>query len=502
MRRLLFLLLLLLSCSEKPTLLVAPHDTPEQAFLLAAEQRVTGKFHPGKNTVYFRIHLSAPAMLRAELAAVRGADTRIELLLPQGRVLYAVDDNGSSFAEEIFPLFLPAGEYLVHIAAEAQAEENFTFFYRLFKPPPDVESEPNNSLSNASAVAALHATGFFGPQFHLAGEKKEREQDCFAFSASGNGKRRAEFALTGVDGYLPTLRIFDSAGKLLVAAESLKSGEWLRTEAVAVPEDERLFVCVSAERRQKDASRDYYELHMQLADIELKSELEPNDTLATASAISGNTIEGVLTKISDIDYYFWHNPQDYAQVVRVELKSPKAPMLRLEVGENSPLRVFEDSAEKGEVADNLRVEAGEKLFVRVSCRRACPRKNFAPLSYMLELGESQATDETENEPNDSAEKAEVLVDLAQKWGFINPPGDVDFFRLSLAGPVVRDVVIESKLACRLRLEHWRAGKMLAAPAAKTKLLYNAEFFPDDLLRLTCPGTRPADRAYRLALSEP
>lgn len=511
MRHLFLLALLYLSCGEKATLIVESPDTPDKAFALSANQRVTGKLYPGKNTIYFRIRLAEAAMLRGELAPVRGADTRLELLSEQGDALYTVDDNGSSLAEEIFPVLLSAGDYLLRIAAEAQTEETFTVFYRLFKAPPDIESEPNNTLATASMVAAMHATGFFGPELYLTGTQKERERDCFAFTAPEGKKRRAEFSLSGVDGYRATLHIFDSAGKLLVSVESVKIGERLLTEPLALPEDGKLFACVTAQRKEKDASRDYYELQMQLTELQSKAELEPNNTVQTASVISGNTIEGTLSKNSDVDYFYWQNTHDYALIARVELESRSPQLLRLEsaIEGNSPAnlplawRIFENSAEKGEVADNLRVETGEKLALLVRCRKACQHKNFVPVPYVLRLSESQATDENEAEPNDNPERAETLLDLTQKWGFINPPDDNDYFRLRMAQPAIRDVLVESKLGCRLSLEHWRGSKLLFTSSAKGKMIYNAEFTNADVLRLKCLGKAVSpDRSYLIVLSEP
>ncbi|GAB4426543.1 MAG: hypothetical protein OHK0011_08110 [Turneriella sp.] len=503
MRQLLLLPFFVLACRENAARLVSSHDSAASAFALAADRQVTGKLHAGENQVYFSFRLAEPSMFRAELSAVRGADTRLEILSSGSDVLFTADDHGSSLAEEIQPVYLAVGDYLLRLTATAEEDAVFTLFYRLFKAPADVEREPNNTPETATTVAATHASGFYGAEFFWRGKEKFREQDCFRFAAASEAKSSAEFKLTGVDGYTTTLQIFDKAGEALATGESDKPGQMLVVGPLAVPKDGQLTACIRASRRQPNVSRDYYDLEMHLRDVQLKSESEPNNSMQTAGEITAGSMEGGIATLSDADYFYWQNRREYPVLLRVELTASMTQLLRLEAGTGSSMRVFEGSAEKGEVADNLRVEAGERATLLVRCGKKCNRRNFRSVAYQLRLDETQATDENETEPNDSPDRAEVLVDLTQKWGFINPPGDTDHYRLSLSQAAVRDVIVESKLSCRLRLEHLRGGKSLAISTGLGKVIYNAELAQGDLLRLQCAGDRPsADRSYRLSLNEP
>jgi len=503
MRRLLFLLFFLIACRQKTVRLVAAHDSAAGAFPLSADQHVTGKLHTGENTIYFRFRVAEQAMFRAELSAVRGADTRLEILSSRGDVLHLADDHGSSIAEEMHPVLLVPGDYLLRLSATAELAEDFTLFYRLFKAPADVEREPNNAPETATAVAATHASGFYGAEFFFDGKDKSREQDCFRFTATVEGKSRAGFTLTGVDGYTASLRVLDKGGDVLAAGETEKPGQLLSVGPVAVPVDRLLTVCVRATRRQPNASRDYYDLDMRLTEAQVKSESEPNNTVQTAGEITAASMEGSISAVNDVDYFYWQNRREYPVILRAEVVSLTPQLLKLEAGVTPALRSFEGSAEKSAVADNLRVDAGDRVAFIIGCGKRCNRKTFKPVNYLLRLDESQATDENEFEPNDSPDRAETLVDLTQKWGFINPPGDIDYYRLTLSQNGVRDVIVESRLNCRLRLEHLRDGKSLAISAGKGKVIYNAEFARDDLLRLQCAGdTLSADRSYRLSVNEP
>ncbi|MFZ5630151.1 MAG: hypothetical protein ACOY5B_13555 [Spirochaetota bacterium] len=503
MRRLLLLPFILLACREKAAQLVGAHDSPASAFVLEADRQVTGKLRSGESQVYFSVRLAEMSMFRAQLSAVRGADTRLEVLNSSGDLLHTANDHGSSIAEEIHPVFLAAGDYLLRLSATAELAEDFTLFYRLFKAPADVEREPNNTPETATAVTTTHASGFYGAEFSFSGKEKAREQDCFRFMAAAEGKSRAEFKLSGVDGYTTAIQIFDKAGEVLVAGESDKPGQLLSLGPLAVPKEGQLTACIRATRRQANVSRDYYDLEMRLSDVQLKSESEPNNSAQTAGEIAADSMEGGIATLSDADYFYWQNRRDYPVILRIELTAAVPQLLKLETVTGSATRVFEGSAEKVEVADNLRVEAGERVTLLVRCGKKCNRKSFKPVAYQLHLDESQATDENETEPNDNPDRAEALVDLTQKWGFINPPGDTDYYRLSLSQAAVRDVIVESKLGCRLRLEHLRGGKSLAISAGSGKVIYNAELLQGDLLRLQCAGDRPsADRSYRLSVNEP
>lgn len=504
MRHSLLLLLAVIGCSEKPFELAEHHETAATAFVLESDKTITGKFQPGANTIYLKVHLSEARMLRAELSAVRGSDTRLEIIAENGSAVITADDHGSSLAEEIFPVLLPAGDWFLRISARSDETAVFRFFYRLFKAPADVETEPNNSAEQAGRVTGLHASGFYGPQYAFSGAEKKREQDCFAFSLPAAEKQTAELRLTGVDGVLSQLQLFDDTGEILQAQEAASAGATLSVGPVLLPASGRLTACVSAVRTLPNASRDYYDLNLSLSEVQLKSEAEPNNTPKQAVAISAGSMSGTIADLNDQDYFFWQNKKDYPVFVRAELSGAAVPLLRFAAGTGKEMTVFEGSAIGSEVAENLRVEPGEQLILFIRCNKQCNRKTFKPAAYQIRLSEHQLGDENESEPNGGAAQADTIVDLTQKWGFINPPGDIDFYRLQGDAGAQRKVTVESKLGCRLRLEHIRKNKSLAIATGGSALSYTAELAKDDLLKLSCPGPKaaPPDSSYRLAIAEP
>ncbi|MFO1471284.1 MAG: hypothetical protein U1F27_09625 [Turneriella sp.] len=170
-----------------------------------------------------------------------------------------------------------------------------------------------------------------------------------------------------------------------------------------------------------------HDLNLVLADITRKSEIEPNNSVATASRMTEDTIAGQLSAIGDVDYFTWVNRREYPVLVNVSLEAPFIESLRLAiVRKGEPEQVFENSAVRQEIAENIRLEAGEQLTLGVLTRAKLKKKDFKPLLYTLKINESQFNDDSETEPNDTAAKADVLIDHAQKWGFSEPGGRCRF----------------------------------------------------------------------------
>lgn len=497
--------LLALQCKAKPIKLEGAHDTPQTAFDLAADKALSGSFSKGDSTIFIRVKLSAPAMFRAELSAARGADSSITVFSPPEQAMLTADDNGSSLPEEISPVYLAAGITLVRIQAKSDEPADFQFFYRVFNAPSDVEREPNGTPTTANALTGLHATGFHGPLYMRTEKEKLRERDCFSKQNTSTEATLVSARLTGVEGITGVVSFLDAAGNEIYRQEAAGAGQPLDTSPVFLQAGAQLIVCVSSARLERAVSRDYYDLNLVLADITRKSEIEPNNSAETASRMTEDTIAGQISAFGDVDFFTWVNRKEYPVLVNVSLEGPFIETLRLSVTRKGEAeQAYENSAVRQEIAENVRLEAGEQLTLGVRTRAKLKKKDFKPALYTLKINESQFNDDSETEPNDTVAKADTLIDHAQKWGFLNPVADVDFYRLKLEAPVTRLLVFESKISCKVKLEHLRGGKSLAISSAMSNLKYTAAFENDDLLKIQCVAQKPnpAERAYRLALVEP
>lgn len=496
--------LLALHCKAKPVKLEGTHNTPQTAFELAADKTLSGTFSKGDSVIFIRVKLSAPAMLRAELTAARGTDSNITVFSPPEQAIVSIDDNGSSLPEEISPIYVGAGITLIRLQAKSDEAADFQFFYRVFNAPSDVEREPNGSPATATALAGLHATGFHGPLYLRTDKEKLRERDCFSKQNVSAEATLVSARLTGVEGITGVVTFLDAAGNEIYRQEAAAPGQPLDTSPVFLQAGAQLIVCISSARLERAISRDYYDLNLVLADITRKGEIEPNNKSETANRMTEDTIAGQIAAITDLDFFTWVNRKEYPVLVNVSLEGPFIELLRLNVQRKGEVeQAFENSAVRQEIAENVKLEAGEQLTLSIRTRAKLKKKDFKPAAYTLKINESQFNDDSETEINDTVAKADVLIDHAQKWGFLNPVADVDFYRLKLDAPVARQLVFESKIACKVKLEHLRAGKSLAISSAQSNLKYAATFETDDMIRIQCVGQKPnpAERAYRLALVE-
>lgn len=497
-------LLLSVACKESAVKITGDHSTPASALPTEVDKNLAGEFNGAEQNIFLRVNLKEPAMLRAELSPARGVDSALAVFNPPQKLLFDTDDNGSSLGEEIPPVYLPAGESLIRLRGRGGDHSPFTFFYRTFNAPSDIEREPNNTIETATPVSGMRATGFYGPELDRSSEVREREKDCFLKELTASEKKTVAFKLTGVDGILSSIVIRDAAGKEILRQEAPATGSPLTTGPIAVAGN-RFFVCVAAVSTLQKRSRDYYDLTMSFGEATQKTEIEPNNSPGTATVIHDDNMDGVISALNDSDYFSYTNRRDYPVSLRVDLETPVQGVLALQsakLGQSAQL--FEDSAPRGEIAENIRLEAGEAVILVVRNRLKLKKNAFKVTAYTIQLQETQVSDENETEPNATPEKADGLVDLTQKWGFINPIGDVDFYRMKLSAAGERVVSFESKIDCKIRLEHLRGAKSIAVTNAPQNVRYQAVFEKDDLVKVQCLGQKPAprERAYRIAVSEP
>jgi hypothetical protein len=495
---------LLCACRESALKLEGQHGTPATALDLPADKNLSGEFNGAEDTVFIRVRLKEPVMLRAELSAARGVDSSLVVFNPPDKLLSESDDNGSSLAEEIAPIYLPAGDSLLRIRGKGGEHAAFTFFYRTFQAPADVEREPNNSTEAANPVSGTRATGFYGPELDRAGSAREREKDCFVKELAIADKKTVNVKLTGVEGILSSLTIRGADGKELMREEASAAGAPLAVGPFH-PVGAKFFVCVAAVKTMQKHSRDYYDLTFTFGEAMQKSETEPNNSPQTAGEMLQDQIEGVVSTFTDADFFLFRNRREYPISLRVDLEGTVTSQLALTaVKQGQTAQLIEDSAPKSEVVENIRLEAGETVLLSVKNRAKLKKKNFKPAPYILKLQETQASDENETEPNSAPEKADTLVDLTQKWGFLNPMGDVDYYRLKLPAAAERQLVFESKIDCKIRIEHLRGAKSIAVEKQPQNIRYKAFFENDDLIKVQCLGqkAKPGERAYRIALTEP
>ncbi|HRP69654.1 MAG TPA: hypothetical protein PLY93_09000 [Turneriella sp.] len=500
-----FILLFILVNCKKATLHFNDKNTAvANALFLETDRNVSGIFTAKASSFFVRIKITEPVMLRAEVSAIANGDVSLALFHPADTLLFEVNDNGVGNAEEISPVYLHTGEAIIRISNQGKHDAPFTFFYRTFNPPSNIEREPNNNFTTATKIEENRATGFYGPLYFKRGDIREKEQDCFVAQNTEPQNKNLSVQLSKVVGVRGSLNIFDEHLNSIYTTTQEEKETFLKTPPVRIL-GERVYVCVAAEETKPTRSRDYYDLTFTWAPSSNDTEQEPNDNPTAANTVIGEKIEATIHSLSDVDYFVYENHREYAVSIRVELKSiPENTLSFLRIINNKEVTVFEGNAPRSEIAENLSIDANEKIILYVKNNKRTTKKNFKPSTYTLHFQETALTDENEVEPNNTPTTADTLVDLTQKTGFINPVGDVDFYRLKFDAPHDRILTFESKIDCLLQLTHLRQNKTIKKQTGKERLLYNANFHNDDLIKLHCTNQKsfPKERAYRVQLIEP
>lgn len=472
---------------------------------LEHDQILKGVLPQGQTRIVVRLTVAEPQMVRAELAGVEGSDLRLAIFQNSDVPLVVVDDRPEGLGEELPPVLVAAGEARIEISAEATKPGPLNFFFRRFRAPADIEREPNQTTAIATPMPSLHASGFYGPDKNIAGKDFMQERDCFAHTPPVGAAAFMNAKLTGVDGIQSALFVYGADGSTVLATKTGIAGKVLQIPAIRISNLEKVYLCVTGTRTSETVSRDYYDLLLEYVSTQNRREVEPNDTAANATDVSQGVMSGSLSDSRDFDYFSYQNQREYPVLVRAALEGEQVAAMRLVLMQrDGNVTKFESSAPKSEIIENARLESGETLVVAVQAKRTAKKLFKAAAPYELKISESQFSDENEAEPNGTVQRADSLIDATYKWGFINPPQDIDYYRLQLDETLRRQLRVESKLTCKLSLEHLRGGKIVKVVRAKAPLVYLADFARDDMLRLACNDLvlQPADRAYRIALSEP
>ena len=348
------------------------------------------------------------------------------------------------------------------------------------------EQEPNDDLEHAQplqlpkgikgtiapAPAARRTVGRTKGRMEgrMGGPAAPRgDVDYYRWTVGGVGKQTARVELEGAPGFTPALDALDENGEKIVAAAPASdgaSGEPLVIPNLAVEGGRTLYFRVSAQssgdRVDKANSPQVglpeqphaYSLTVLPSPWLAGEEEEPNDAPDRANAMAGPEASGFFGRRHDEDWLRLQGGNRPAgATVRLELSAIE--------GVTPSLRVT-DAA--GKVAVQAHGARGDELRLRnAPLIAAADAAGVTLVGLRAEGGWSGDTrwtlrtlvesplDGAEVEPNDTLPTA-TLVDAARGVSGFLWPGDIDLFKVHLAGPSIARVELEVPEGVDAKLE--------------------------------------------------
>ncbi len=405
-----------------------PNDSPGQAQELPAGKPILGHIHkPGKQADrdYFSLRVPEGAgrqILWIRLSSPASLKLTLEVRKHPSYERIAHRRAARPGASLVLPnLALLPGKYYVGVSASDKKEDAkhpYVLSWRLGAWQEGQEIEPNDLRAKATPLlVGRDTTGYFG---------RARDVDWYVLPES-RPQDIYTIQLEGVRGVRAELAVCDNRGRVLLKRKG-RTGRRIAVHNLASPASPfYLRVRALAGSNPEDA----YLLRVERGTAGPGTELEPNDTVASAMTLSARrgSLEGLL-----------ENPQD-RDVYRILVSRPMS--LRLEVRPEKGLDVIAGLlGPKGRVV--LKADAGGPGFTElfpdlpvrgrdryVMIRRGKRGKRSGRYTFTWVLSPLDRADE--GEPNDRPSQATRLLPGNAAKGYIYPPGDKDWYWFEFPG---------------------------------------------------------------------
>jgi hypothetical protein len=313
------------------------------------------------------------------------------------------------------------------------------------------EHEPDDDRDHAQPIeAGKGIRGSLAPPTRLGAGKGDDDWYSYLVQdpstslrtgpAGGDGVRELQVRLLPGPGADVALEIMDGDGRRMVLADEGRAGAPEEARGLTLALGQTIYLRVRPSPKagpQKPADDQGYRLAISHTTAPPGSEVEPNDTPAQATAMTGPDANGTLARKKDEDWFAWPLPAGdggvmKGTILRLELSGPGVgPEVRLlPAPDAGPLLV----ARAPSGADELRLrnvglpEGARQLLIGISSpglRRGSEGR------YQLRLAIEPPLQGAEQEPNDTCERASRLAAPGEIAGFLWP-GDVDCYQVAAA----------------------------------------------------------------------
>lgn len=450
--RIIIILLICISfhCTRKNYTEKEPNNDIYNANNIDVNSEITGLLDTPSDQDIYKLNITAPSVLDLELSPVKGINHSIKIWQGDGqKIIKYIDDARKSSAERMCNLFADTGVYYLAVlhGERDKPAGNKEDYYKLRISARDWNSEEiesNDSIENSNLLdIGREITGYFSPssnRLNRAADSTFREEDWFYFNIELQYDKPVllDISLSGVPEVNPGIFLYNSMQELIASSDLNGAGEGEFLKDIGITHSGAYFIRLSTSFESNNEIP--YRLLVTTREFDYLSEIEPNNTIERANSLAEKGLTGRLYPADDIDFYYYQNGSDevnidYSVMYRIEAIPESDLDIIIKVYDNKGNKLFEiDNNKNGgrEVMPDALISGN--FYIGVSAHPG------AGSDYKLSVTSFQYTEGHEKEPNDSKDKASVIIN-DRITGFISKKADIDYYYLTYNSRVKRKFTI-------------------------------------------------------------
>ncbi len=372
------------------------------------------------------------AVLRADLSSIPAMDIVMKLYNNEGELLLECDKNKADQGERLTNYGVQPGTYYL-LVREAwyrdrakTANDSIPYYLSIYLKPHRIgwELEPNSRGVDATPMLTDTAmSGYLSPA---------NDEDWYRLPLDGHGDDYLEVSLSGLPGVNTRVQVFDPIEAPIHGADHGGQGAAEKISNMGVDIEKEFYYIVVSAKRGESNEDSTYRLVARFLSQQGKMEFEPNNRIVRAMTIAdGDTVYGFMDESKDVDWYEIIRPAIGAFIGRVELRGVPDVDFKMTVTDEleEPILVVNEGGEQeNEIISNVGLNQAARYFIKIeSVNKGANITDRYALS--LRLRSPSPTEEFEF--NNAPEAANALELERAIAGYIQPIGDVDYYRFTI-----------------------------------------------------------------------
>lgn len=439
-------------CSRKNFTEKEPNNDIYNANSIDVNSVIEGFLDTPSDRDIYQLTITSPAVLDIELSPVKGINHAFKVWQGDGqKIIKYVDDGRKSSPERMCNLFVDTGIYYLAVlhGERDNPGANKDDSYKLRISARDwasEEIESNDSIETANLIEiGREITGYYSPasnRLNRAADSTFKEEDWFYFQVELQYDRPIllDISLSGVVDVNSAIFLYNSMQELIASSDLNGPGEGESLKDIGITHSGSYFIRLNSDF---GSSNEFpYRLLVTTREFDNLSEIEPNNTFAKANILSEKSLTARLYPADDIDFYYYENGSNEGEMnaplmYKIEAVPDTDLDIILKVFDKNENKLFEiDNNKNGgiEVMPNALISGN--FYIGVSSKQRHDSQD-----YKLSVISSQYAAGYEREPNDSRDKASVIMN-DRAIGFISRKADIDYYYLAYNKRLKRKFTIQ------------------------------------------------------------